>query len=213
MTDFLSFIRNPVYAGRFFKLPLKEFFILLFFYFLVVIPFGVLASVISDLLGIASKINQITLPRQFIYGILLAPVVEEIFFRLILVFNRRNILILSFATIAMAIYFVINENNIKLIFFSILFILTILVFILFDRCKIFFYKHFKSLFFIIAGSFALVHLGNYLGISLYRLLPALFIIIPQLVAGTILGYLRVKYGFIYAIGFHATINLTLLFQL
>lgn len=213
MTDFINFIRNPTYTGSFIKLPLKDFFILLFFYFLAAVPLGVLASVISDLLGITSKVQQTFMPRQIIYGILFAPLVEETFFRLIYVFNRRNIIILLVASISMAVYFILNENMLKMIVFLLIFISTIVFLVLFDHCKNFFYKYFKQFFFIIAGSFALIHLDNFLGMDLYKLFAAFIIIIPQFVAGTILGYLRVKFGFIYAILFHATINLTLLLQL
>jgi len=59
----------------------------------------------------------------------------------------------------------------------------------------------------------LIHLGNFPGMEFHKILPALLVVIPQFIAGIIPGYLRIRYGFIYAVVFHFVINLTLLFQL
>jgi len=124
MSDFLCFIRNPVHTRSLIRLPVKEYLKLLFFYFLWAIPFGVLAAVVSDLLGMTSKVGQIAFPRQIYYGIIIAPIVEETFFRLMYIFNRRNLIILSIASLLMAVFFMVNGNMLMTIAFCSLVFLT-----------------------------------------------------------------------------------------
>ena len=95
-----------------------------FFYFLWAIPFGVLAAVVSDLLGMTSKVGQIAFPRQIYFGIIIAPIVEETFFRLMYIFNRRNLIILSIASLLMAVFFMVNGNMLMTIAFCSLVFLT-----------------------------------------------------------------------------------------
>jgi len=66
-----------------------------------------------------------------------------------------------------------------------------------------FERRFALFYWFSAISFALVHLANYTEGSLIILLP---FVLPQLVLGTMLGYLRVHYSLIAAIALHALHN-------
>ena len=213
MNDFLNFVKCPNYTGSFIKLAVRDFFILLVVYFISVIPFGAIASILSSLLGLTSKVQQLTTPREIFYGVLLAPIIEEIFFRLIYVFNKRNLIILLSASVFFGTYFIVDENLLKSIIFCVVIISTIVLLINFNRSRTSFYKHFGLFFYFIAGLFAMIHLGNFIGLSFNILIIGLLMVIPQFLAGIILGYIRVRFGLIYAIIFHSIINLTLLFQL
>ncbi|MEO1731635.1 MAG: CPBP family glutamic-type intramembrane protease [Pseudomonadota bacterium] len=73
-----------------------------------------------------------------------------------------------------------------------------------------FYKRLFPVFFWLSSlAFAMVHLANYTEGALWILLP---LILPQLVLGTMLGYIRVHHGLIAAIAMHAMHN-GLLFSL
>ncbi len=213
MNDFLKFVKCPNYTGSFIKLSGRDFFILFVVYFISVIPFGAIASIVSSLLGLTSKVQQMTMPGEIFYGVLLAPVIEEVFFRLIYVFNKRNLIILLSASVLFGINFMVNENLLKSIIFSAVIILTIVLIIKLNHSRAIFYKHFGFFFYFIAGLFAIIHLGNFIGLSFNYVLLGLLMVIPQFIAGIILGYIRVRFGFIYAIVFHTIVNLTLLFQL
>lgn len=213
MNDFLKFVRCPYYTGSFIKLSARDFFILLVVYFISVVPFSAIAGIVSSLLGLTSKVQQLTMPREIFYGVLLAPIIEELFFRLIYVFSLRNLIIILSASTLFEVYFIVNDNLLKSIIFATAIILTLVLILNFNCIRANFYKHFGFFFYFIAGLFAIIHLGNFIGLSLNSLLPGLLMVIPQFIAGTILGYLRVRFGFIYAIFFHTLVNLTLLIQL
>lgn len=213
MSDFITFIKCPYYTGSFVKLSVKDFFILFVVYFISVVPFGAIASIVSSLSGLTSKVQQLTMPREILYGVLLAPIIEELFFRLIYVFNQRNLVIILAASVLFEGYFIINDNLIKSIIFSAVIIFTIVLLLNFRRSRTTFYKHFGFFFYFIASLFAIIHIGNFIGLSLNNILIVLLMVIPQFIAGTILGYIRVRFGFIYAVFFHTLVNLTLLFRL
>lgn len=147
MSDFLCFIRNPVHTRSLIRLPVKEYLKLLFFYFLWAIPFGVLAAVVFDLLGMTSKVGQIAFPRQIYYGIIIAPIVEETFFRLMYIFNRRESYH-SFYSLFVNGSILYGEwqhaNDDSFLFIS---LSNRFVIILFKSCEIYFYKHFSFFFF------------------------------------------------------------------
>jgi hypothetical protein len=213
MNDLFKFVKCPNYTGSFIKLSVRDFFILFVIYFISVIPFGAIAGIVSSLLGLTSKVQQLTMPREIIYGVLLAPIIEEVFFRLIYVFSQRNLVIILSASVLFEVYFIVNENLLKSIIFLVAIILVIALILNFNRSRTNFYKHFSFFFYFIAGLFAIIHLGNFTGLSLTSLMLGLLMVIPQFLAGIILGYIRVRFGFIYAIIFHTLVNLTLLFQL
>ncbi|MEO1488392.1 MAG: CPBP family glutamic-type intramembrane protease [Pseudomonadota bacterium] len=66
-----------------------------------------------------------------------------------------------------------------------------------------FSRLFPVIFWLVALSFALIHLINYEAASLLVLLP---LVIPQLIAGTLFGYARVQYGLWASIMLHALHN-------
>ena len=66
-------------------------------------------------------------------------------------------------------------------------------------------RYFKAAFWALTLAFALVHLTNYPGIS-QRWYLAPLLISPQLCLGIFLGFVRVRYGLLSAMLFHAAYN-------
>ncbi|GMN01879.1 type II CAAX prenyl endopeptidase Rce1 family protein [Erythrobacter sp. MTPC3] len=62
---------------------------------------------------------------------------------------------------------------------------------------------FPAAFWLSSAAFALVHLFNYAEGALWVLLP---LIVPQFILGTMAAYVRVQYGFVYAVLLHAAHN-------
>jgi membrane protease YdiL (CAAX protease family) len=69
----------------------------------------------------------------------------------------------------------------------------------------FFRRFFAPVFYFSAVSFGLIHIGNYLGFEEIWLLSPL-LVIPQLLSGVELGYVRVQWGIWWAIFIHALNN-------
>lgn len=67
-------------------------------------------------------------------------------------------------------------------------------------------RYFRLWFWFLTGTFALAHVSNYSDIKGLAWLVSPLLILPQLLTGTILGYLRVKFGFIWAVCFHGFFN-------
>lgn len=71
-----------------------------------------------------------------------------------------------------------------------------------DRC-------FPYTFYGLTAAFALVHLLNYGGWTTGLLLFSPLLVAPQFVTGALTGFLRVQYGFVWAVVLHALHNLVL----
>jgi hypothetical protein len=68
----------------------------------------------------------------------------------------------------------------------------------------------KPLFYITSLLFGLFHTINFSGNFWLILSFSVFLCSPQIIAGLILGYIRLKYGLVYAILFHMLINSSIL---
>jgi len=66
-------------------------------------------------------------------------------------------------------------------------------------------KHFKLIFYTFAITFGLVHLSNF-SITTNVLLLAPILVAPQIILGSYLGFIRVRFGLIWSIILHATYN-------
>lgn len=211
MNEFLRFLLNPYFSGEFRKPSVADLFLPFVVYLLFVIPLGVILFIISGLLEVSPKLLQLNIQERIVYGILLTPLIEEIFFRLIYVFTKKNLGIIMFSSLCLVVVFLTRlELHKAYLFLSICLFFAILL-LSYKKSSTYFEKHFKFFFFALAIIFAVLHIFNFAGIDSVKHILLIFLVIPQLVLGLILGYLRITYGFIYAVGFHTIINLSLLF--
>ncbi|WKK85248.2 CPBP family glutamic-type intramembrane protease [Marivirga arenosa] len=154
---------------------------------------AILISPILFLLYILEEFSNIDLNNHSVsnianeYGIIililaggiLSPLIEEIIFRLPLHYKRNYL----FKFIGL--------------------------FIGKERVKNFWLKHFRIFFYLFVIAFGFVHIFNFQekSILIWILLPLL--VAPQIIGGTILGYLRIKLGFGWAFLHHAIYNTVL----
>lgn len=197
------FLKEPFEVRSKEPITLKDFLLLLLFSFL----FGFLISKISTLFipeGLLEhKFDDIFYDNKILFlilGVFLAPLVEEITFRLSQSIKVNHIL-LSFGT---SLFF-IGHNW----FFMIL--LWLFLFYLFmntgkkSRPSLKFVVHFSSLI------FAFIHLDNYVNFDLinyYYLLPILLCV--QFTIGLLLSFIRLIHGIFWAILFHGVYNAILI---
>ena len=211
MNDFFKFLSRPNFSGEFRKPSIADLFLPFILYLVFAIPLGVVLFIISGLLEVSPKLLQLNLQERIIYGILLTPLIEEIFFRLIYVFKKKNLYIVIFSSLCLITVFIIRSEFHKVYLFLSIFFFVVLLLLSFKTSSAFFENHFKLFFYALAVLFAVLHIFNFSGIDSVKHLLIIFLVIPQFVLGIILGYLRINYGFLYAVGFHTIINLSILF--
>jgi hypothetical protein len=210
MDRFFGFLKNPDHKAGFIKPSLMDLFTLLVTYFILAVPLMTLAYLLSGTFEITHKELDANFAERLIRGILLAPLIEETLFRLIYVFNKRNLGLILLTSIALTVFFLFRDNIAKQIIFAASALTACILLLVFSRSREFFNNHFRFFFYSIAFAFAILHIFNFNGITGPITLLSLFFVLPQLVLGIILGYVRLTYGFIYAVLFHAVVNLPVL---
>jgi len=210
MLYFFSYLKKPVYIEEYKKLKFLEFLSYIFIYTLAIIPIGFILFLVSNGIGLENRQSTLSFQEKIFYGILFAPIVEEILFRLILRFNKKNLLIFITSSFALFIIFLIKKELVKILVFSSLTIAFSLCTIYFKTCKDFLIKYFHIWFYITAGLFGVLHIYNYMGINISNLFLSPLFAIPQFILGILLGFIRINNGFFYAVLFHLLMNLSLL---
>ncbi len=222
-SEFFHFLQRPQY--QFFKrkkthilrTSLKIYFITLLFVGLVnllilIILKAFLTLPIDSTLDIPDKLRE-HLWNYFFLVVFLAPVMEEIIFRLSLVFNPINIS-LSLATLFGLIVNKVSDVIIAItVFFTLFFLLYRLAFIYRTSLISFWNKKFIYIFYCLAIIFGLVHLSNYKFVEVSQYLIAPLLILPQLALGFILSFTRLYFekGFLICIFIHILMNMISVF--
>jgi len=183
---------------------------LLFTYLILAVPFMTLAYLLSGTFEITQKELVANFPERLLRGVLLAPLIEETLFRLIYVYNKRNLGIILLTSVGLIVFFLFRESISKLIIFGSTALTAGILLLFFQKSRDFFNEHFRFFFYSIALAFAVLHIFNFTGITGPVTFLTLFFVLPQFVLGIILGYARVTYGFIYAVLIHALVNLPVL---
>ena len=149
---------------------------------------------------------------SILVGSVLGPIIEEFLFRyylnklfgnLLYIFINTTILIYSFTELT-------TKQFLIYILLAAIMIYLINIFLkknYASRRMIFqlFKKYFYLLFYLSALTFGLVHVGNYQICHNHSIL-IIFLVLPQLFAGLILGYARLKYGIFTSIILHSLNN-------
>ena len=213
MIAYFNFLKHPSWTGSYSRPTAIDFFALFFIYILLVMPISVLLHFLTNILDVSTSINHMNLSSRIIRGILLAPLVEEILFRLLYVFNRRNLVVVIGSALILAVVFIVRTNYPKVILFISVVVLMGLMLVFYKTVNVFLNTHFRLFFYSLAIAFALIHLSNFQGLTILILLPALLLVVPQFILATLLGYIRLSYGFIYGLLFHSVVNSTLLLTL
>lgn len=212
MIRFLSFIKNPAYTETFEKIRWSDFFALLFLFYIIEIPLGAIINILIKNLALVPKPIALCYYQRVMYGLLLAPIVEELIMRLLLVFTKRNLVIFLANSIILSMVFLFRGSIIKFFFFiSITFLFTIIL-VYHSSSRQFFIRYYKLFFYLIAILFGLIHISNFNGILMSNFMWTPLIVIPQIIMGLLSGYIRVTYGFIFAVLLHGLINFTVIFS-
>jgi len=142
---------------------------------------------------------------------ILAPLLEETIFRL---FLRFHTLTLFASILAGALFFIPRNEGVSLWIvsgvFAFIFLGLVGLYLQPEHAtkvlKKFWEQHFWVLYYASVLIFGLAHISNY-NLPVWKLtLLAPILVLPQILLGFILGYLRIRFGFVYAVLLHAFHN-------
>jgi len=213
MKELFFFIKNG-YSISNDKLDNRTLVKFLIIYFAFSIILGIIVAFIIKVFGITHKtLHLSSIYKTILVGIFLAPIYEEIFFRSLLIFNKKTILLFitnSLILILITYYYskityMVIILSFTLFFLSILFIYDIV------SIQTFVKSHIAKLYFISSILFGIMHIFNFSGNLIYLILFGVLLAGPQIFLGFILGYIRIKNGLIYSIIFHVLVNSMLIF--
>lgn len=125
--------------------------------------------------------NELGIIGLIIFGSIIGPIIEEIIFRLPLNYKRNYFFKLLGKAIGK------------------------------EKVKNFWFNNYTIFFYLFIAAFGLVHITNYKDESLVIILLAPILILPQIIGGTIISYLRMKIGFSWGFLEHAIFNLIVMF--
>jgi Type II CAAX prenyl endopeptidase Rce1-like len=145
----------------------------------------------------------------FLFVVIYSPIMEEVIFRLPLIFDPVNIS-LSISTLLALIVHKVSDGIFPIITFLLLFFLIMRLVIIYEFNLFSFWgKNFRYIFYLLCLTFGLVHISNYKFIEISQYFIAPFLVLPQLLLGFLLSYTRLYYkkGFLICIFIHSLMNL------
>ena len=135
MRDFFTFIKNPTYSESFKAVNWKMFFLLLFLSFLIALPLGFIAKIAANQWGFKYIVPPFTSFRLVLLFVLFAPVFEEIFHRLFLVFNKKNLYISVCCGLFLGCRFYLNGSYSVFVIVAPIVVVGILAILYFNKSK------------------------------------------------------------------------------
>lgn len=163
---------------------------------------------ISDLFSASRK--KIDSNHNIFKIVIFAPFVEELLFRLPLIYRKRNLAIFTFITT----FFILNGSifsvNFNYFFTLTLFVsllLSVLIFYNFRYFHSFLVKYSRYIVMISITLFGLIHVYNIEPLHLNLILFYPFYVLPQMIMGYFVSNLRIKFGFLWGFALHSFINL------
>ena len=209
MNVFFKYLRNPHYIKSE-RIQWEIFFKLIVFFYLVLIPVGLLSGLIIEVMNFRETDFDYNILKKIIAGIILGPFIEEILFRFMLRPKYNNLICFFCFSFVMMIISIVRSNNNYLLFFATLSLLSF--FLILNKRYVrnaqrVLIKYFVYIFYLSCLIFGLYHITNYYPITFKLLLIVPVIFLPQIITGTVLGFIRLKFGIIYSMLFHAIINI------
>jgi hypothetical protein len=207
LTDYLRFLRLPTYQARSEPVHWKSLGILFLFDAVVGISLGYTLDGLSDYYPLDHLLEDEEPVKLLLLGVLLAPPLEEITFRLWLRVSRSALFALAFLIFFIGVLLLPTSQLGAVLLISVCVCLLVLTLMGYqpdiERTVA---RHFGLFFYTSSGLFAAVHLMNFVSLAEIPLLLTPLLVLPQFVGGTILGYIRMRYGLKYAILNHAAFN-------
>lgn len=142
---------------------------------------------IDGLENMNSELMKLPYGTLILLGVVVAPFIEEIIFRLPMKYSRNYLL--QFLIALVALFAPYKSKN-----------------AIYAKVRSFWIRHFWVFFYLLSTFFAFVHIYNYVDAKQLLLLSPLLTLM-QFIGGLIMGYLRVRFGFLWGWYYHAIYNL------
>ncbi len=237
LKNFISFLRHPQYyalSNKSFLKKLSDVTRLIALMYLISILAGILISFVVLSTGYDIGQNAVVglvetgpILTTVILGVFLAPLTEELTFRLGLRFSYKK-LALALTFISITIFdllrayvfttlpdWILSIKNflglgglsylVVLVVFGLIIYFLAKRFIKYDNAEKFYEKNIGKLFYFSVLAFGFIHITNYFNLGSLILLTPIFIL-PQINAGIFLGYIRMNYGFKWNVFTHSIYN-------
>jgi hypothetical protein len=161
-------------------------------------------------LELGRKCINYDLSRLVFYTVIIIPFIEEILFRLLLKPRWENVLFFNSFLVVLGVYALWGE---KFLIGSILICLGCIMIIIFisnkrilRKIQIKHIKNFRYVFYSSVLVFGFLHLSNF-EFNFWIVLFSPILVLPQIIGGLALGYIRMHFGIMCSILFHALNNL------
>lgn len=227
--DILYFFKNLSYKTEINPIPfyhkIGQILMLIGWLYLILLPISLVLNLLLNLFvyqgenKVGTLLTENPLWFVMIFGAFIGPLLEETLFRLSLKFKP----IYASLTSAVFVYYLlniilgyisINSIVIPIMLFVFPILVGLIIFFITNAKKEsihhFFERYFKVIFYTFVIMFAFMHITNYTD-RLAILLIAPLLVLPQLIVGFLLSYIRMRQGFGYAVFAHAIYNGVLLF--
>lgn len=209
MNLLLTFLQHPRYQKST-KIDWTYFFKLLIILLFIEILYAPISIVLREIIHPNEEKLNVSPSFLFLAMVIIAPIAEEILFRLILMPTTKNFRILFLFSFCLTTLSAVKHNiyvfSVALAF-TIIFLYICLSKKRTRKVQYFILSNFRNFFYLSCIIFGLVHLSNFVAITLGAILTSAFMFLPQAIAGGFLGYVRIKYGIIFSILFHSLCNL------
>lgn len=205
---------------------LENYFISFIIYIVSVLILSIFLSNLNDILINYYSVNLLQIRKIninkldsslniiFVFCVV-APIFEEIMFRKWLTFKKQDILI-SFFLLVFFLSSKISNISVYSFYINIHFIINILISFFITSVLYFLIKNYdfdnippkkKLIFYSISSiAFGMIHIVNFIPFNTIIFWAYPFFILPQIISGFILGYLRIKDGIIWSVLLHISIN-------
>lgn len=215
--DFINFLLDPVKLinrhenklnlNQILKLFLQIFVKIIFFYFIILYLFTMLNDDFNSFF-----FKNVSLGRKegysIIQGLLMAPILEELAFRLGLSLKKNFLIIAS----SLQLFYVLicierlNESNwFVYVFILLVFFLALMSYVN-EKTLVQLKKNYNFYFYYSLLFFSTMHLFNYTYDSIYQYFYFPLLTFPQFIFGSLLSYIRLRNTIVFSIVFHFLYN-------
>jgi len=209
-----SYLKEPIFLMGNNKLTARDFFKLLVLFYIFILPsaFPIAIFHVFEILPGNFTNNFEISPKTFLYVVIIAPILEELIFRLPLRISSFSFSIsISILILVIAKLLVCPTIGYEFYLLSIPLTFLLNAFFshkksLFAMIKAFWGSHFKYIFYSFSIIFGLLHLSNFEEIYWWMIVFSPLITLPHIIMGLFLGFIRMNFSFLHALIFHATIN-------
>ncbi|RUT72821.1 CPBP family glutamic-type intramembrane protease [Ancylomarina longa] len=212
MTGLLKYLQHPHYQKNQ-KIDWVDWVFLFFIYFACGALLAGIINILSHVFPFENKVLNFGGKELFIRAVIIAPFIEECLFRLLLKPKLKNLICYAIVIPIPIVYLLWRDYY----FLSsvIMLIECIALFIIIKpkhrliRVQRKFIKYIPYIFYLFMLSFGLLHILNFTftKISFWIVLISPLLVAPQIVLGSILGFIRMRFGFFYSVLFHTLVNL------